>query len=171
VVTVTAAQCESCEDQRVLRVNVNQAKVVYEDDDPAGYRAAAARLARELGAEELSLNLFEIPPGENLCPYHYEYVEEWLLVLEGTATLRLPEGEEQVEKGDLVRFPPGPEGAHKVMNPGQAPVRLIMFSSAREPSVAVYPDSEKVGVWTGNDADHWMFRRSGGDLGYWEGET
>jgi hypothetical protein len=57
------------------------------------------------------------------------------------------------------------------MNPGQAPVRLIMFSSAREPSVAVYPDSEKVGVWTGNDADHWMFRRSGGDLGYWEGET
>ncbi len=155
----------------MLRVNVNQATPSYDAEDPAGYRGAVARLARELGSEETSLNLFEIPPGESLCPYHYEYVEEWLLILEGTATLRVPDGEERVEVGDLVRFPAGPEGAHKVMNQGREPVRLIMFSSSREPAVAVYPDSDKVGVWTGNDADDWMFHRSGGNVGYYEGEV
>jgi len=155
----------------VFRVNLNRAEVNSSDNAPAGYRTAAARLARELASAELSLNLFEIPPGESLCPYHYEYVEEWLLVLEGSATVRVPEGEEQIDTGDLVRFPPGPEGAHKVMNRGGAPVRLIMFSSAHEPSVAVYPDSEKVGVWTGDADDRWMFHRSDGNVGYWEGET
>ena len=28
-----------------------------------------------------------------------------------------------------------------------------MWSSAREPAVAVYPDSDKIGVWPGNSDD------------------
>lgn len=153
------------------RVNVDRAELSYDEDDPPGYAAAAMRVARELGSAELSLNLIEVPAGESLCPYHYEYVEEWLLILDGRATLRVPEGEEEVEKGDLVLFPAGPDGAHKVTNPTDQPVRLIMFSSSREPSVAVYPDSDKVGVWSGNDADRWMFHRRGGNVPYYEGEV
>jgi uncharacterized cupin superfamily protein len=171
VVAVTPVHCESCDHRPVRRVNLDVAKLSYDENDPPGYAAASVRLAGELGSEELSFNLFEIPPGESLCPYHYEYVEEWLLILNGTATLRVPEGEEQVEKGDLVRFPSGPDGAHKVMNHGRDPVRLIMFSSARQPAVAVYPDSDKVGVWTGNEADDWMFRRAGGNISYYDGEA
>jgi uncharacterized cupin superfamily protein len=153
------------------RVNLEGIELSYDDDDPPGYAAAAARLAAQLGSEELSINLFEVPPGQSLCPYHYEYVEEWLLVLDGRATVRVPGGEEQLERADLVRFPAGPEGAHKVTNQGQAPVRFIMFSSSREPAVAVYPDSDKVGVWTGNEADDWMFHRAGANVPYYEGET
>ena len=133
--------------------------------------AAAIRVARELGSAEFSLNLFEIPPGQSLCPYHYEYVEEWLLILDGALTLRAPEGEELVEKGDVVLFPAGPDGAHKLTNNSDASARLIMFSSNREPAVAVYPDSDKVGIWTGNDADDWMFHRANGKVSYYEGEV
>jgi uncharacterized cupin superfamily protein len=154
----------------VRRVNVFTAELKYDEADPEGYRAAVARLAGELGSVETSLNLFEIPAGEDLCPYHYEYVEEWLLVLDGNAVVRGPEGEEEVGRGDLVWFPPGPDGAHKVMNRSQEPVRLIMFSSSREPSVAVYPDSAKVGVWTPNQEDKWMFRRGDGNVDYYDGE-
>jgi hypothetical protein len=46
-----------------------------------------------------------------------------------------------------------------------------MFSSAREPAVAVYPDSDKVGVWTPVAEDKWMLRRGDGQLGYFEGEV
>ncbi|HLY47890.1 MAG TPA: cupin domain-containing protein [Solirubrobacteraceae bacterium] len=152
------------------RVNLERAELSYDDDDPPGYAAAAVRLAGQLGTEELSINLFEVPPGQSLCPYHYEYVEEWLLILDGTATVRAPDGEVQLERGDLVRFPAGPEGAHKVSNRGEAPVRFIMFSSSREPAVAVYPDSDKVGVWTGNEGDDWMFHRGGAKVPYYEGE-
>ncbi len=153
----------------VRRLNLFELQPEYDDADPEVYAAAGSRLAGELGSEELSLNLFEIPPGKSLCPYHYEYVEEWLLVLDGVVTVRVPEGEEQLRRGDLVRFPSGPDGAHKVANQGQEPARLIMFSSTREPSVSVYPDSDKVGVWT--PGEKWMFQRRDGNVDYYTGEA
>ncbi|HUE25203.1 MAG TPA: hypothetical protein VMP89_00400, partial [Solirubrobacteraceae bacterium] len=75
------------------RPNLYDAQFEYDDTDPQGYRAGMARVGRDAGGEELSVKLFEIPPGESLCPYHYEYVEEWLLVLDGELQLRLPSGE------------------------------------------------------------------------------
>jgi len=48
---------------------------------------------------------------------------------------------------------------------------LLMFSSAREPAVAVYPDSDKIGVWPGNDDDKVMLRRCDGHVDYYDGET
>jgi len=84
--------------------------------------------------------------------------------------LRTPAGERELSPGELVCFPPGPTGAHKVSNRGTANARMVMFSSAREPAVAVYPDSEKIGVWPGNEADRVMLRRADGDVGYWDGE-
>ena len=46
----------------------------------------------------------------------------------------------------------------------------MMFSSAREPAVAVYPDSDKIGVWPGRDSDTVMVKRADGAVDYWEGE-
>jgi uncharacterized cupin superfamily protein len=151
--------------------NLFNAEFEYDQDDPAGYRTGAAMIGQEAGGKELSVRLFEIPPGESLCPYHYEYVEEWLLVLEGDLVLRVPSGEEEVGRGDVVCFPAGPDGAHKLTNRGDAAARIVMFSSAHEPSVAVYPDSDKIGVWSGNDADKLMVRRKDGQVGYWDGEV
>jgi uncharacterized cupin superfamily protein len=155
----------------VRRANVFDTDFEFDPADPAGYRSGVARLSQQLKASEQALKAFEIPPGASLCPYHYEYVEEWLLVLEGTVTVRVPEGEEQLRRGDVVCFPAGPDGAHKVSNPGQQPARLIMFSSSREPSVAVYPDSDKIGVWVPNPDDHVILRRADGHVDYYDGEV
>jgi hypothetical protein len=37
--------------------------------------------------------------------------------------------------------------------------------------VAVYPDSDKIGVWPGAEQDHAMLFRRDGKVGYYEGET
>lgn len=153
------------------RSNIYQADFEYDPEDPAGYRGGAVRLSQALGAQELAVNVFEIPPGESLCPYHYEYVEEWLLMLEGELVLRVPEGEHQLGRGDIVSFPAGPEGAHKVTNRGEAAARIVMFSSGRIPAVAVYPDSDKIAVWPGVDTDNVMMIRSAAHLGYYDGEV
>jgi uncharacterized cupin superfamily protein len=142
----------------------------YDDSDPEGYRSAVANVGKAAGGEALAIKLFEVPPEQSVCPYHYEYEEEWLLLLSGAAVLRTPAGERELSPGELVCFPPGPTGAHKVSNRGTANARMVMFSSAREPAVAVYPDSEKIGVWPGNEADRVMLRRADGDVGYWDGE-
>jgi uncharacterized cupin superfamily protein len=155
----------------VARANVFSAEFEYDPEDPDGYRAGIARVGKAAGGQELAVKLFEIPPGESPCPYHYEYVEEWLLVLEGTAVVRTPDGERRAERGELVCFAPGPEGAHKVSNRGEAPVRALMFSSSREPAVAVYPDSDKIGVWVPGGAANVMVRRADGSVGYYDGEA
>lgn len=151
--------------------NIFNAEFEYDESDPDGYRAGIARVGQAAAGTELAVKLFEIPPGQSLCPYHYEYVEEWLVVLDGTLDLRRTSGVDAVGGGDVVRFAPGPDGAHKLTNRSDARARILMFSSAREPAVAVYPDSDKIGVWPGNEADKVMVRRADGRVGYYEGES
>ena len=91
-------------------------------------------------------------------------------MLQGRPTLRRPRGRQRLDPGDVVCFPPGPDGAHKVTNRTKETVRVLMVSTRNEPSVAVYPDSDKVGVWPAGK-ESLMLRRKDGNVDYWEGET
>jgi uncharacterized cupin superfamily protein len=154
----------------VLRANALAIDCAYDASDPAGYRSAVADIGEAVGGKALATKVYELPAGESVCPYHYEYEEEWLLVLGGAVVVRTPQGEEELGAGEMACFPPGPTGAHKATNRGDSTARILMFSSAREPAVAVYPDSDKIGVWPGDPDDEVMLRRADGKVGYWDGE-
>ena len=129
-----------------------------------------ARLGPSLDAKQLGTTVYEIPPGEAVCPYHYEYAEEeWLLVLEGKPSVRDPDGIHELEPMDLVVFPTGPEGAHQIRNDSESTARVLMYSTVMHPAATVYPDSDKIAVWTGNKADDLIVRRSSG-VEYYDGE-
>jgi uncharacterized cupin superfamily protein len=129
-------------------VNLYELAVEGDEKDPEGYRARMARFGPSIGAERLGGSVYELDPGESVCPYHFEHPdEEWLIVLTGTPTLRDPEGEHQLSPGDVVCFLEGPEGAHKVTNRSEAVTRILMLSTKATTSMAVYPDSNKIGVW------------------------
>ena len=111
--------------------------------------------------------MYDLPPGQSAFPYHYELGrEEWLLVLAGRPTLRDPDGEHELEPGDLVFLPEGEEGAHKVTNTGEGVARIAMLSNKDEPSIAFYPDSGKIGFWP----DGKIFRLAD-EVDYYDGET
>jgi uncharacterized cupin superfamily protein len=116
-------------------------------------------VARAVGSAATAMYIYDLAPGQSSCPYHYEYEEEWLLVVDGTIVVRAPDGEHTLERGDVVCFPPGPAGAHRIMNRSDAPARTLLFSQSRVPAVSVYPDSNKIGVRPGNAADELVFRR------------
>ena len=116
-------------------------------------------VGRAVGSTEMLMYVYDLAPGQGSSPYHYEYDEEWLLVVEGTVVVRAPDGEHTLERGDLVRFPIGPDGAHKVMNRSDAPARTLMFSHARGLAVSVYPDSDTIGVFPGDEANDLVFER------------
>jgi uncharacterized cupin superfamily protein len=138
------------------------------DDEPAGYGAPYARVGRALGAEHLAGTLVVLHDGQAICPYHYEVPqEEWLLVLEGRPLVRTPAGEEALAPGDLICFPRGPEGAHKVANARPEPARVLIVSDRAECAAAVYEDSDKVGVFA--PELRMLFRRSD-QRDYWDGE-
>ena len=124
---------------------------------------------KALGSKDTAMYIYDLEPGRSSCPYHYEYAEEWLLVVDGSIVLRAPDGEHTLERGDLVCFSAGPGGAHKLMNRSESPARMLMFSSARVPAVSVYPDSDKIGVFPGDEANDLIFRR-GTAVPYSDGE-
>jgi uncharacterized cupin superfamily protein len=151
-------------------VNVDELDYGFDSSDPEGFRAGMKRLGPLVGAQRTGMSLYELPPGQAICPYHYEYgEEEWLVVLEGEPTLRLPEGTRRLRPWDVCAFPVGPDGAHGVRNETDAVVRVLMFSEVRVPAATVYPDSDKIGIWTGNKADDVMVPRTAG-VPYYDAE-
>ena len=97
-----------------------------------------------LGANRLDGTVADFHPGEGSDPYHYVYGrEEWLLVLAGTPTLRHPQGESPLEAGDLVCFPEGPAGAHRLINRGASTVRALFLTTTGVPANVRYPDARR----------------------------
>ena len=83
------------------RVNISAPAFTYDDEDPAGSRAGLFRFGPQLGAQQTGTSVYELPPGQALCPYHYEYgEEEWLLVLQGHPSVRDPDGTHTLEPDD-----------------------------------------------------------------------
>ncbi|MBV8079621.1 MAG: cupin domain-containing protein [Actinobacteria bacterium] len=130
--------------------------------DRDGYRRRAARLGDQLGAEQIGGTVYEIPAGEKNWPYHFHHgMEEWVVVLDGTPTLRSPEGERVLRRGDVVCFPVGPEGAHQLRGPGT----VLLLSANGAPETLEYPDSDKVGTRPPG-----LLFRKGDAVDYWDGE-
>jgi uncharacterized cupin superfamily protein len=155
----------------VKRVNIAEPSFSYDRDDPEGFRSGMLRMGRAVGARQTGASVYELAPGQAICPYHYEYAEEeWLLVLQGRPTVRDPEGSHELEPWDVVFFTTGPDGAHRVQNDGEEPARVMMFSSVVYPAATVYPDSDKIGIWTGNKDDDVIVRRSSA-VEYFHGEA
>lgn len=97
-------------------------------------------------ARQCVVSVYEIPPGKSAYPYHYHRKnEEVFFIVKGR--LRTPQGERPVAAGDLLFFPAEPGGAHKLTNDSEEPLVYIDFDTANDLDAAVYPDSQKVGVW------------------------
>ena len=156
------------------RANVFEPR--FDEGQPGGPRRA--RLGWQAGTERIGVSLYELPPGDRRWPYHYQHGnEEMLIVLAGRPHLRTPAGWRRLDRGDVVAFPRGERGAHKVENRTDDEVRYLMLSEMNAPDVMVYPDSGKVGVISrppGSRGDEdalaaWF--RLDDQVDYWEGES
>jgi uncharacterized cupin superfamily protein len=152
------------------RINIAKVEPGEARPAPDGFRSRNRRLGRELGAVATGGTVYDLEPGQAVCPYHYEHgEEEWLLVVSGAPSVRTPEGTERLEPNDVVFFQPGPEGAHQIRNDSDAPARVLMWSNVVYPTSTVYPDSDKIGVWTGDESEDILVPRSA-RVNYFEGE-
>ena len=77
-------------------------------EEREGWRSKDAWVGAKIGAELLGGSLYELEPGDRLWPYDTHHAnEEWLIVVRGRPTLRTPEGERELEEGDVVCFKRG----------------------------------------------------------------
>ncbi len=143
---------------------------------PAGYDGRFAQVGRVAGSESLGASIYETPPGNSLNPYHWHAAnEEMLVVISGRPTLRTPDGERELAEGEVVAFPVGERGAHKLINRTDEPTRVLIVSEMNAPDVCVYPDSGKVmareqAPGTQATGLRALFRLED-EVDYWEGEA
>ena len=114
------------------------------DDVPDWGGIGALRLTRS-ESNALGASVWEIQPGGSQFVYHFHHgSEELLLVLRGTPTVRMHDGDHVLREGDVVPFPRGPEGGHQLRNDSESVARVLIVSAHANPDVAEYPETGKV---------------------------
>jgi uncharacterized cupin superfamily protein len=148
--------------------NVFRPQLVADEQDPAGFRAARDRVGARAGARRLGASVYRLPPGESVCPYHWEGdIEELLIVLSGTPSVRTPAGWRDLAAGEVMSFPAGEAGAHQVANRSTEDTDVLLISEMAGVEMSSYPDSGKIGVFGPLRA---LFRHAD-EVDYYDGEA
>lgn len=138
------------------------------EEERLGYRHRRVALGPKLGAELLGTSLYELPTSERTWPYHWELgAEEWLIVVSGRPTLRVPAGERELDPGDVICFPEGEGGAHQVVNRARETALVLIVSTKPGVAIAGFPDSNKLYL---SAPDRFEFVVRNEPVDYWEGE-
>jgi uncharacterized cupin superfamily protein len=154
--------------------NPNLFQPVFGDrEEQPGFAHRRARLGRLAGGVRLGASLYELDPGNAVCPYHWHAAEEeMLIVVSGRPSLRTPEGWRELEAGAVVAFKAGVQGAHQVANRSSESVRVLLLSETKDPEVCGYPDSRKVmaDAFLGSPDETSHMWRLDDAVDYYEGE-
>lgn len=100
----------------------------------------------ELGAsKDMFFNMRKLDSDKYSYPYHFHRnAEELLIIFEGAATLRTPEGLQIITKGDIVFFEMGSSSAHQLYNHTSEPCVYFDLRTNNGLDVAEFPDSNKI---------------------------
>jgi len=150
----------------ILHTNINDLPEKHKREHE-GYEYRRRDLVSR-GQANFMASRYEIPPGKSAYPYHWHTQnEELFFILSGCGTLRTPQGERAVAPGDVLFFPANEHGAHKLTNTGEEPLIYLDFATSHNIDVALYPDSNKIGIW-GCDIN--QVYQSKTQVSYYEGE-
>lgn len=126
----------------------------------------------------LGLSMYRLEKGAKAFPAHsHAHIDEAILIISGTATLRYGDEEHALETGDYVTLPAGSGKAHQLMGTSEDGVEYLVMSTQNLPDIITYPDSNKVGVITYMPFDtkehdgHFIEFYNRDPIGYFDGET
>ena len=153
---------------QIKHSKINELPVSHKSDH-VGYEYYRRKFIPIGGAGNTLVSVYEIPPGKAAYPYHYHHKnEETFYIISGEGILKTPDGERKVKTGELLFFPTGQAGAHKLTNSSETEnLVYIDFDVVHDVDVTVYPDSDKIGIW-GHGINQ-LFNRSS-HVDYYSGE-
>ena len=112
------------------------------------------------GGHPFDVQVRRIPAGAAVCPFHLHLARwELFVVLPGHGTVRTGEVNFAVRPGEVFVHPPGE--AHRLLNPGPAPLKVLIIADNPPLDAFYYPDSAKWGLrevrkfFRPQDADYW----------------
>lgn len=119
------------------------------------------------GGSHVGVSMEVLAPGRQTYPAHYHMLEEeHLLILDGSATLRLGERTFEMSAGHYVCFPAGQKAGHTLTNRTKEPCRYLIIGERNPNEVVVHTDSGRIGVRVLGEG----YRQSA-TMDYWEGQS
>lgn len=167
---------------------VSASDLDWDEYDHGGRRFRRKQLGVAAGGEELGTSLYELDPGKRTWPRHYHAGnEEAIYVLGGELTLYLERGadgdtddravtEHDLEPGDYVALPAGPDHAHEVEARGDETARFLVISTMNEPDLSVLVERDAAMLFAGgapgNYDDRYISRTVDleAEADYWDDE-
>lgn len=126
------------------------------DEVPDWGGVGARRLVRAPDGS-LGASIWELQPGGSQLVYHFHHgSEELLVVLAGSPTVETHDGERVLAEGDVLPFPRGPGGGHRIRNDGASVARVLLVSTNASPDLVEYPETGKLAAIV--DGRHRFFR-------------
>lgn len=108
---------------------------------------ATSPLGKLSKSKYLHFDIKSLLPGKFSYPYHFHRnAEELFVILEGTGTLRSPEGFRTISKGDIIFFEEGVDGAHQLYNHSDDNLVYLDLCTKANIDVCEYPDSNKMNI-------------------------
>lgn len=99
------------------------------------------RLGDAVGMKAFGVTMARLPPGAWSAQRHWHsHEDEFVYVLEGTATLVTDAGEEALVAGDCVGFQGGDRNGHCLQNRGTVDVVFLVVGSRSDEDYGEYPD-------------------------------
>ncbi len=128
-------------------VDMNQA---FDPENPhsRSYAFDISSVSSPLRGNKLFVTSYSLPPGKSNYPYHYHAgMEEVFYIVSGKGVLETPKGETEVSEGDVIVFPAGENGAHRLTNPSaDTPLLYLDVDTGSTPEVVFYPHTNKIRV-------------------------
>ncbi|MDR2046721.1 MAG: cupin domain-containing protein [Clostridiales bacterium] len=125
-----------------------------------------------IGGEDgfkVNIAFLRIPPKKAALPLHYHgYAEKTFYIISGTGEPVSVGGEYEVRSGDIVFFPTGIGGAHKLIDGSDKEGLVYVDFDAYAPlDITYYPGKDKIGIFGEN---YTGVLRMSGKVGLYEDE-
>lgn len=96
----------------------------------------------------LGVNIVTLAPGERSAKRHWHSgSDEFIMVLEGTATVIEEDTATEIGPGDMALWPAGSEIGHQVLNRSDAPLRYLCAGTNPDAETVRYPDEGETLHW------------------------
>jgi len=91
---------------------------------------------------------YTLPPGKSSYPFHYHSTnEEVFYIISGNGIVETFDAKHAVAAGDIMVFPAGKNGAHKITNSSETEDLVYLdVDTNNTPDIAYYPHSNKLGI-------------------------
>mgnify|MGYP001066417617 CR=1 FL=1 len=155
--------------EKIINASIENITPKYKNEHE-GYEYKKYEVTKRNEFNQAYICFYEIMPGKASFPKHYHsYNTECFYIIEGSGIIQTIDKELSIKKGDIIVFPFGKAGTHKIINTSMNQNLLyIDFDTTNSPDIIHYIDSNKIGV-----IEHGIsstFFKEGDHVDYYEGE-